>query len=1056
MAVDLRSEEGQTWLLQCLQAALAADASSRVSAEEALRTAGRQPGFGVALSKVVLSAEIPYGVRQLAAVVLKQFVKEAWKIDSSESDKKPMQGNQCFVAHPEDKAFIKEFLPNALGDPEGKIRTAVGIVIATIAQKDWPEEWPGLMEFLLHCIRDHSSVERLHGALRCLSLFADEIDDSQMPSLVPVLFPELFKIFSSPDVYGVSVHRLALVVLHSCISTLGIMSGAFQNETKALMSPMLKSWMEYFSAVLSRPTTAQNADDWSLKMWVLKVLMQVVVNFPKLAAAHVQIVLHPLWQLFVGCAAVYDEAAGAESPVDLVDSDGDELSLEALIIQMFEFLISLVGQPRFRKVVAGSVSDLVYHTIGLMKMTRHQVETWSTDPNQYISDEDDLTFSCRVSGAMLLEEVVAAFDTKGVSAIQLAVQKRLVEAAAARSAGNAEWWKMREAAILAIGTVSEALLDPPKGSKGSSTGRHAVLALLESLLYEDLGNDGTSCPFLRGRALWAASRLSTAVPGNNVVPYLEAAVRGLGHGNPVPIMVGACRALSQFCPKIGPETLRPCLPAIYHGVGSLLQQATEETLHLVLETLLVAVKADSATAAAMEPSVSPAVLNIWAAHITDPLISVDASDVIEAIADIPECVESLLVNALPALSRVLSTNTDQQTSGIIEGALDMLTMFLNKAPPHMVRNMHDSCFNGVVFLAMKSEDNGELQSAAECLAGFLRAAGPSILEWSAAGPEAALKGLLDVCARLLSPDLDASGSLYVGSLLVQMLRQFPGLMAPHVQNLVRALVVRMSNGSTPNLEAELILVFARLVHMSVPNVSQFLDLLSSVPVDGHGNALPFVLSHWVEHEDLVEGDYQMKVSSTALALILASCDPRLALVKVKGQMLRSAEGSGMVTRSRSRSKPVEWTSMSLPAKILGILADVMSGAQEGPGIAMIEEEEEEWEEAEDEDELEDNEDAEDIETDGAADAGAETGKSVFQPAEGIEGLSEDDLEDGDYREDPDAASDPINKIDLGVYLKEVVDQFASKDKHAFAELCKELTEEQKAVVWGTAALMVAA
>ncbi|GBG77457.1 hypothetical protein CBR_g23906 [Chara braunii] len=1044
-AVDLRSDEGQTWVLQCLQAALASDTSLRSSAEEALRMAARQPGYGISLSKVVLSGEISYGVRHLAAVVLKQFVKEAWKAgDGLESDKSATQANhqQLTVAHAEDKAFIKEFLPNALGDPEGKIRTAVGIVVATIAQKDWPEEWPGLMEFLLSCIRDHSSVDRVHGALCCLSLFADEIDDSQMPSLVPVLFPGLFEVISCPEVYGVSVQRRALVVLHSCVCTLGIMSGEFQNETKALISPMLMSWMAYFSTVLSRPTTTDNADDWSLKIWVLKVLMQVVVNFPKLAASHMPNVLPPLWQLFVGCAALYDEVAGAESSQDLVDSDGGELSLEAVIVQIFEFLIYLVGQPRFHKAVVGSVGDLVYHSIGCMKLTRHQVETWSADPNQYISDEDDLTFSCRVSGAMLLDELAAAFDNEGVAAIQQAVQKRLEEASAARRAGNADWWKIREAAILAIGGVFEAILEA-KDAEGTNRASNFLSTLLESFLREDLGNPSESSPFLQGRALWAASRFSAGVPGDRVVPYLEAAVRGLAPGNPVPIMVGACRAVSEFCPRINKDILRQCLPAIYQGIGGLLQQATEETLHLVLETLLVAVRGDAATAAAMEPSVSPAVLNVWAAHVTDPVISVDASDVIEALAEIPECAESLVANALPALAKILS-NPDQQPSGMIEGALDMLTMFLLKAPVHVVRNMYETCFTAVSLLAMKSDDNGELQSAAECLAGFLRAAGPGILEWDTCGPDATLKRLLEVCARLLTPDLDASAALYVGNLLVQLLRQLPGLMAPHLQNLVRALTIRMSSRSTPNLEAALILVFARLVHMSVPNVGQFLDLLSSVPVDGHGNALSFVLSHWVEQEDLLHGEYQMKVAYTALALILASRDPRMAAVQVKGQMVKNAEKSGIVTRSKSRSSPEQWTTVSLPSKILAILADALNGTQEGAGVGLIGDEE--WDEAGDDDEL-DDQDAEVVEEHQRI-SGAETGKSVFQPAEALKGLLSDVLEDGDFFEDPDAANDPINKIDLAVYLKEAIKQFALQDKHAFEELCKQLTEAQKSVVYG--------
>ena len=46
-----------------------------------------------------------------------------------------------------------------LGDPLGKIRTAVGMAISTIAQSDWPDAWPELTGTLLGIIRERSSAD---------------------------------------------------------------------------------------------------------------------------------------------------------------------------------------------------------------------------------------------------------------------------------------------------------------------------------------------------------------------------------------------------------------------------------------------------------------------------------------------------------------------------------------------------------------------------------------------------------------------------------------------------------------------------------------------------------------------------------------------------------------------------------------------------------------------------------------------------------------------------------------------------------------------------------
>ena len=79
------------------------------------------------------------------------------------------------------------------------------------------------------------------------------------------------------------------------------------------------------------------------------------------------------------------------------------------------------------------------------------------------------------------------------------------------------------------------------------------------------------------------------------------------------------------------------------GVGRLLQEWSEETLHLALETLTALLRADSAAAAAWEHAVSPVVLRIWADSVTDPLLALDALDALQALAGNPAALPSLQV-----------------------------------------------------------------------------------------------------------------------------------------------------------------------------------------------------------------------------------------------------------------------------------------------------------------------------------------------------------------------------------------------------------------------------
>lgn len=79
------------------------------------------------------------------------------------------------------------------------------------------------------------------------------------------------------------------------------------------------------------------------------------------------------------------------------------------------------------------------------------------------------------------------------------------------------------------------------------------------------------------------------------------------------------------------------------GLGRLLGEFSEETLHMVLEALAAVVGADGGAGARWEPRLSPAVLQLWAQHVKDPLLSMDAVAVIEGLASIPAALPSLQV-----------------------------------------------------------------------------------------------------------------------------------------------------------------------------------------------------------------------------------------------------------------------------------------------------------------------------------------------------------------------------------------------------------------------------
>lgn len=88
--------------------------------------------------------DVPLGLRQLAATVLKKLVREHWTAEAPHF-KGPQVGAQ-------EKEAIREALPSGLGDDSSKVRTAVAMAVAAIARWDCPQQWPGLIPGLVQAI----------------------------------------------------------------------------------------------------------------------------------------------------------------------------------------------------------------------------------------------------------------------------------------------------------------------------------------------------------------------------------------------------------------------------------------------------------------------------------------------------------------------------------------------------------------------------------------------------------------------------------------------------------------------------------------------------------------------------------------------------------------------------------------------------------------------------------------------------------------------------------------------------------------------------------------
>ncbi|EEH57214.1 uncharacterized protein MICPUCDRAFT_486, partial [Micromonas pusilla CCMP1545] len=878
-----------------LVASMSSDASARQTAEAQLTQGGTQPGFGVGLARVSLNQALPYGTRQLAAVVLKKYVKEHWQ--EGEGRHVPPQTSD------EEKAAMREILPAGLGDPIAKIRTAVGMAIASIAAWDWPHAWPALTPTLLNAVKARQSEDAVLGALRCLQMICVDMEEAQIPQVV----------------FSLALKRRALAVLHSCLTTLGMMSAAKQRAVRDLMIPLLPPWLDFFSRALATAPAADAPEQCSFVLEALRCLAPTVMYFAKPAGDAILPPLRAAATLFHALAGAYEaNHVDAESDAErdrrvcfFSHRDGEDASVAHVVLQLLELVMTLVEHPRLSATLESGLAEMIYRAIGYMRMTASQEESWGDDPNQYVADEDDDMSSARATCGMLLDELVDRFGDDAQRALSVAVERRLSEAELARANGEANWWKTREATLLAVGVVSDALIEGEAAARSENVApSFAASVFLANVLERDLSSGATAAgavtdggeSFLRGRALWVAARLAPGAPPAAAGAALAAALASLRPTASAPLRVGACRALAQYVPLAPKDVLRPFLAPAYQGLGSLLESAAgstagagsgdaledgyaEDALHLVLEAMLVVVKADADAATQWSSALAPATLRVWAEKVADPLLAADARDVLEALAAVP-------------------------------------------AEAHAA---HAACFRHVVAIALTSDDVGALQSAAECLRAFLRAGGDDALLWGVDGQGGGgdvLRQYLDAAARLLSPSLEDGAAVFAAPLLGQMLRRLPTRMAPVLPEIVSATATRIRAARQPNLIAALLSEGAD----GIPPPTTALELVTRL---------------WIAHQSDVQGAFDIKLTTSALAVLLASGNPTLGSVGVKGEPVAPEGGGGgqnggAAIRTRARAKaagPEKFSLAPLPVKMLDALADFVLEAQEAASAR----EDDEWE-----------------------------------------------------------------------------------------------------------------
>ncbi|KAG8901625.1 hypothetical protein FRB99_005185 [Tulasnella sp. 403] len=1047
---------------EALGASLNPDASTRIAAELRLSELMTTGECGVALATILISPSYDLSLRQISTldasfrdkairktyfpslrhsagtILQRKYVLEHWS---------PVFGSfKGNAPSPHLKSSIRDALLRGLSDPARKIRTASGYALSTIAQSDWPDECPDLLTSLITLLSS-GSPDPVDGAMRVFAeLTKSELSEEQLLPVLRQLLPVLLKILGSPEHHSPLTRARVLGVFNGALEMLFMVKEQHKGAVKEATEDILPSWLTALKVLLDIDprTDVASEESWdglAVRLQIFKILERITYCFPRAISsvlpAFFASALSHLDQLFPTYRTHY--IAETATPPGTTEDPAETNLLSRLGGAIMEFA-KVASRTKVIKswLLQDGKEVLASFLVGVVAwapMTNDDEEQWATDANAFVADADDEdAWTIRATGFDLISSFMESNPAQTARALQSVMERTIVDSDQARTSGQADWWKPLEAALAAVGSSAEALLDCNDDEElQNRSPPFNVQPVLTNVIPPILGLG--DYPFIQGRAFVFASQFYKLLPQSLFSQYFMTAVEVLESPTvTMPVKISAVKAIRNFSLQSDAhQAILPLAARIGNDLLPFLPETSESALALVIEALLAVIDLDGSKWLTPDLTVTlaRALIDVWIKNVKDPILLSVLNDIFIAVAKspVPGVYQAIVTTTLPLLADAVSRASASE-AWVSSSAIDLATSLMRGVPKGQLGEGFFALLGPALFACLTAtEDRDVIQNGIECLTLVIRKGCDQLLSFvSPVTGETGVTLTLKLVATLLTPATSETeaGGLFIGDMIVHLLKNAGSSdqLRPHLPELLTALVRRLQTAKTATYMQSLIIPFAYLIHSQRDEV---LNLLESTQV-GSTTTLEILVKAWCENAETFHGFWATRMSTIALCDLFASDRASLRSIMVRGDM---------IVRPETKNAPTEYTSIPFHVKALKLLVDefqqsgedAVAGKRGGGdaavgGTADLEgtDDGDEW--AEEEDLFQGLKDE-------------ELGFLSEYIAEGIAG---DNL--GEQGDDEDLKADPVSQINLGAHLMTFFRQSAQTNVNDFSRIVDELNVEE--------------
>uniref|UniRef100_A0A182WDI9 Importin N-terminal domain-containing protein n=1 Tax=Anopheles minimus TaxID=112268 RepID=A0A182WDI9_9DIPT len=1023
-----------------LEKILHPDSEQRKSAEARLGQLKFTEWYGVILAEFTIEQQIHIGLRQLASVMLKQYVNDCWAdggdvegvadlsgVDAAAPNATP----PALLANDEAKRRIKQILPEGLYDQNSKIRSVVAYCIANIALYDWPGDWQELFDVIVKCLS--GTENSVDGAMKVLAEFTLELD-RQVGEVAPLILSEVYRIFTAANQYTVTARKYAVEILYSLLRSINTNIETRQ-EKSAILNPVLPNFMQRLIEGLTAPNGPHSS--FPLKTQIIKILKYMISDMSKFVQPYVGTILPTIWQLLTQLADFYVKVVVNEieaAPFNGTEQDEDVVDdFVQMILQIFEFVHTIIEMKKYKAAIMNVLTDLVYITVLYMQITEEQARQWLDDPEKFVDDEDEqgVEFTIRVTAHDVLLIVGREYENQLLPCFTEALGKHSAVAEVDRNAGNPHWWKIHESSMLAVGSFKDMIVESP-----ASFDMSQYLALIKMLM------ESQASPYLLGRCLWLLSRFCECDILRQ--PFMEqiinVTVDSLSVDKPIVLRIMAARAIYAFCGNLKDNKderrvlILSKLEHFFDGLVGLFEQSQNTVLGLLLEALSATISFDVNVTATLCPKIINITMGVFQKYHDDRFLLEMVQDVFKILSQNPFCLLPLQDRIIPTIVNILNHDQAGEQSLSPEIALDVLQTLVKYSQAPLSDTMIESAFPSAVHCILRTEDHSVMQAGGECLRSFLAISPEQICRYKNGE---GLNYVLQVTTMLLNPMNTESTASFIGRLVITIITKVGNLLGDSVDLLLKAVLSKMQLVKSLNVIMSLVTIFAHLILLQLDAVMNF---LSTVPGPTGETAMSFVLANWLSRQHLFYGQYERKVTTLALCKLfehgVTTKDDRLNTVMIKEQVpagpVNTANNTTRRTRSTAAKTPTMWIDTPVLVKIFKLLLNELGSLREAKEAH-----------SKNQDSGDEANSSSDDETDVSGDG---AGKISFLTL-----LTQLDEADDDEEEDEDdrqlmaeLMNDPIFQCDTMEYLVKFIESFSQHEN--FLAFLEKIDETERKIL----------